>query len=204
MGNTADGADFMLYQQAPYVDDAGITFVMSEIPQWPNSNDPAQAPSLQLNYVNLWSSGQLYQGAPYATEAVISYTPNNLMSISYSPYTGNNQQTCPGYNTAGLPSSNSSGPSSTGSSSPSSFSSNSNSLSGGDIAAVVICTLIGAFLCLLCGVCCMYGYMSRGGGKAAKHEHNSINEGGGRGAGQYQSAMELSTTGQEESKRQTV
>jgi len=187
-GATADGGDNILYQAAPYVDYAGITFTMSQVPQWPNSNDPSVAPSLQFNYLNLWTNLQLNNGKMYAIEAVLTGTPNNMLSISFSPYNGSNQQTCNGYTTTGLPATSNSTSNTTVTTVT--ITNNSN-LSGGNIAAVVICTIIGAVLCLICGICIMYAY-TRDNDANRKAESNSINNPAAAKGTSYQSSNELS------------
>ena len=162
-----DGADFMLYTKAPYVDDAGITFEMAGYPQWPNSNVPGDAAALQLPYVNVWSSGNTdVNNAPYATEAVLPDTVNNYLLLNLAPYSGGSVQQCS--NSAFTLTS--SGVQATSTSSSSSSSSN---LSGGDIAGIVIGTVAGVVLLLILTVCLMLTFMSRRGADEKTPAHNS-------------------------------
>ena len=154
-----DGADFLLYTAAPYVDDAGITFEMAGVPVWPNSNDPGVAQSLQLTYVNVWSSGALINNQAYATEAILPDTVNNQLSISVGAYSGGSVQQCANSQMTLSSSGVSSVVISGGGSS--------SNLSGGKIAGIVIGTVAGVVLLLMLVVCGMLQMQGGGGKKAA-------------------------------------
>ena len=158
----ADGADFMLYTTAPYVDDAGLTFNLAGIPQWPNSNDPTTAQNLQLTYVNIWSNpGTTFNGANYATEAVYYDTVNNQLLLSVNPYTGGSVQQCANSQFTVSPTGVSAGSTSS--------SSSSSDLSGGDIAGIVIGTVAGAILLMLLTACMVMTMCGGGAGKSAAY-----------------------------------
>ena len=163
-GGNGDGSDNRLYTAAPYVDDAGITFATAGIPQWPNSGNPAQALSLQFSYVNLWCNGGLNNGATYATEAILNYTPNNVAAISFGP-ASNGVSQCSG---ATMSVSSSGQLSSTGSGG-----SSGTNLSHGDIAAIVICTVFAVLVLMALAACCGSALASRRAASTEKPVYNT-------------------------------
>ena len=91
-----DGADQTLYFGSPYVDDAGITFALSDVPMlaFPDGEatsflEPGQTPT---TYINLWSASQ--GGTTYgytATEATYSTYPDNTAQIYFGVTTATTQ-----------------------------------------------------------------------------------------------------------------
>ena len=156
-----DGADFLLLTQSPWVDDAGITFEMAGIPLFPNSQDPVAAQQLQLTYINVWSSGSLINGQPYATEAVLPDTVNNQLVISVAAYSGGSVQQCAN---AGMTLSSS------GVSPVVVSGGSSNNLDGGKIAGIVVGTVVGVLLLLLLVVCIMTRVLAGGGKRSTMSE----------------------------------